>query len=294
MLISIWHLTCSSPVATPAKHQRYWVAQNTNPPPPEILQDLTIKLELYLNCKHDPSVVPRNNSSYFAPLTETLYNPIFITVMKQYWVRSTRQYSMMTSSNGNIFRVTGHLCGKFTGPRWRGALMFSLIYVWINDWANNREAGDLRRQHGHYDVIVMANPATIWDPEDSCSIRYPPQIHLTLKSREISFVHNFSTSHQIVWKLCTEPGGMTAMFCVKIQNDSRTEKGVIDGRSVARYEIRVRLGGISYMATVIRPIKMISNGKRNEKCLYLSLEIHIFWTNLKINIKVVLLTFLFL
>ena len=23
----------------------------------------------------------------------------------------------MTSSNGNIFRVTGHLCGKFTGPR---------------------------------------------------------------------------------------------------------------------------------------------------------------------------------
>ena len=25
---------------------------------------------------------------------------------------------MMTSSNGNIFRVTGHLCGEFTGQRW--------------------------------------------------------------------------------------------------------------------------------------------------------------------------------
>ena len=25
---------------------------------------------------------------------------------------------MMASSNGNIFRVTGHLCGEFTGPRW--------------------------------------------------------------------------------------------------------------------------------------------------------------------------------
>ena len=24
----------------------------------------------------------------------------------------------MTSSNGNIYRVTGHLCGEFTGPRW--------------------------------------------------------------------------------------------------------------------------------------------------------------------------------
>ena len=39
--------------------------------------------------------------------------------------------------------------------QWRGALMFSLIYAWINDWVNNREAGDSRRQHGHYDVIVM-------------------------------------------------------------------------------------------------------------------------------------------
>ena len=29
--------------------------------------------------------------------------------------------------------------------QWRGALMFSLIYVWIISWVNNREAGDLRR-----------------------------------------------------------------------------------------------------------------------------------------------------
>ena len=40
--------------------------------------------------------------------------------------------------------------------QWRGALVFSLIYAWINDWVNNREAGDLRRQRNHYDVIVMA------------------------------------------------------------------------------------------------------------------------------------------
>ena len=25
---------------------------------------------------------------------------------------------IMESSNGNIFRVTGHLCGEFTGHRW--------------------------------------------------------------------------------------------------------------------------------------------------------------------------------
>ena len=39
--------------------------------------------------------------------------------------------------------------------QWRWALMFSLIYVWINDWVNNREARDLRRYPTHYDVIVM-------------------------------------------------------------------------------------------------------------------------------------------
>ena len=45
--------------------------------------------------------------------------------------------------------------------QWRGAFMFSLIYAWINDWVNNREAGDLRRQRGHYDVIVMCQQQNI-------------------------------------------------------------------------------------------------------------------------------------
>ena len=72
---------------------------------------------------------------------------------------------MMTSSNGNIFRVTGHLCREFTGNRWiprkgpwRGALMFSLICTCINCWVNNRQAGDLRRHRARYDVIVMNRP----------------------------------------------------------------------------------------------------------------------------------------
>ena len=40
--------------------------------------------------------------------------------------------------------------------QWRGALMLSLICVWINGWVNNREAGDLRSYRAaHYDIIVM-------------------------------------------------------------------------------------------------------------------------------------------
>ena len=39
--------------------------------------------------------------------------------------------------------------------QWRGALLFSLICVWINGWVNNGEAGDLRCYRTHYDVTVM-------------------------------------------------------------------------------------------------------------------------------------------
>ena len=70
---------------------------------------------------------------------------------------------MMTSSNGNIFRVTGPLCWGIhrslidSPPKGhlRGALMFSLICAWTNGWANNRDIGDLRRHRAHFDPIVM-------------------------------------------------------------------------------------------------------------------------------------------
>ena len=65
--------------------------------------------------------------------------------------------------NGNIFRVTGHLCGEFRSPvnsphkgQWRAALMFSLICARLNGWVNNGEAGDLRHHRAHYDVTVMS------------------------------------------------------------------------------------------------------------------------------------------
>ena len=44
--------------------------------------------------------------------------------------------------------------------QWRGALMFSLISVWINGWVNYREAGDLRRYGGLNDVTVMEDDPT--------------------------------------------------------------------------------------------------------------------------------------
>ena len=69
---------------------------------------------------------------------------------------------MMTSSNGNIFRVTGPLCGEFTGPGefpTQGPVTpsFDVFFdLRLNKrLINNREAGDLRRCRAHSDVIVM-------------------------------------------------------------------------------------------------------------------------------------------
>ena len=63
---------------------------------------------------------------------------------------------MMTSSNGNIFRVT------FTGHRWIPSTKASDAELWcflrsapwINSWVNNREVGDLRRHRTRCDVTV--------------------------------------------------------------------------------------------------------------------------------------------
>ena len=53
--------------------------------------------------------------------------------------------------------------GDFPAPhkgQWRGALMYSLICVWINGWVNRREADDLRRYRAYYDVTVNGTPPT--------------------------------------------------------------------------------------------------------------------------------------
>ena len=70
---------------------------------------------------------------------------------------------MMTSSNGNICRVTAPLYGEFTVHRWipltragdAELWFFSFICAWKSEWVKTRDAGDLRRHHAHYDVCVI-------------------------------------------------------------------------------------------------------------------------------------------
>ena len=43
---------------------------------------------------------------------------INVSLLTGFFKSITQPLNMMTSSNGNIFCVTGHLCGEFTGHRW--------------------------------------------------------------------------------------------------------------------------------------------------------------------------------
>ena len=93
---------------------------------------------------------------------------------------------IMTSSNGNISHVTGHLCGEFIGDWWiprtktsdAGLWCFFFICAWMNGWVINREAGDLRCHRTLYDVTVMMEFCNSFcccsgslEPESSCHDR---------------------------------------------------------------------------------------------------------------------------
>ena len=48
---------------------------------------------------------------------------------------SFADFPMMTSSNGNIFRVTGPLCGEFTGHRWIPRTKTNDAEIWCFLWS---------------------------------------------------------------------------------------------------------------------------------------------------------------
>ena len=62
-----------------------------------------------------------------------------MTIVRDEWILYNVQwssgYDMMTSSNGNIFRVTGPLCGEFTGHRWIPLTKASDAVLWCFLWS---------------------------------------------------------------------------------------------------------------------------------------------------------------
>ena len=76
----------------------------------------------------------------------------------------TMGFSMMTSSNRYVFRVTGLCEGnplltvEFPSQRPVTRSIDVFFDLRLNGSANNRDAGDLRHHRSHYDVTVMSYP----------------------------------------------------------------------------------------------------------------------------------------
>ena len=85
---------------------------------------------------------------------------------EQFYMPSLYHFGFISSYHDAIKWKLFHVTGCEGNPLvtggsphkvpWRRALMFSLICAWTNSFANNRDAGDLRYHHAHYEVNVMS------------------------------------------------------------------------------------------------------------------------------------------
>ena len=100
--------------------------------------------------------LPKSSLFSSSPLSLFLFLPLAFPnncVMRTWW-----RHQMEKKNNPRYWHFAGIHRSPVNSPytgQGRGALMFSWICACINSWINNREAGDLRRNRAHYDVIVM-------------------------------------------------------------------------------------------------------------------------------------------
>ena len=117
--------------------------------------------------------------------------------------------------------------------QWRGALMFSLICVWINGWESNREAGDLRRYRAHYDGIVMytnfqaiilchfEHPSSMCF-DHNCAVQAPVPLSIfrsNSKFDENSKHSSVKYTRPITTIFCTRHDSVTLVTCAEYRCD---------------------------------------------------------------------------
>ena len=90
-----------------------------------------------LNCVQGRRICMKRSESFFKLVKKESWD-LWVLWAKE--VCSSNGYPMswdhrMTSSNGNIFRVTGPLCGEFTGRRWIPLTKASDAELWCFLWS---------------------------------------------------------------------------------------------------------------------------------------------------------------
>ena len=160
---------------------------------------LTIMIRVYIRIKrhyhaetvtraqvwYGVNVVITNNAFYCELIGQIIYLRLFVfSGVVLLYTCHKHSMSMMMSWHEHTFRVHDDVIKWKHFPRywpfvrgihrspvnsshkgqWRGALVFSLMCVWIKGWVNNRKAGDVRRYYALDDVSVMCG-LFWWNPQ---------------------------------------------------------------------------------------------------------------------------------
>ena len=80
------------------------------------------------------NIGPRYNSTRLY-LTRRSWTSAGLRYGRRHLNANSWKQIMMTSSNGNIFRVTGHFCGEFTDDRWIPRTKVSYAELWCFLWS---------------------------------------------------------------------------------------------------------------------------------------------------------------
>ena len=133
--------------------------------------------------------------------------------------------------------------------QWRGALMFSLICVWINGWVNNREAGYLRRHRGHYDVNVMSYRKPSHQHKFCASVlEWLPQILTNLTNSPAAVLPSCPSRHKMkektmilnfpVFRCCLDLPSTHCRFSINIAQAENHGNAYIWGLLQYRFSVR--------------------------------------------------------
>ena len=129
------------------------IRSKTGAPPPPPQHDL---INTQRTIKHWIMTAVNDHHNHVFYVTHTIYYQFLVLALVYtcaWWRHQMKHIPRYWPFVWEIHRSPVNSPNK---GQWHRALIF-YICAWINGWVNNREAGDLRRNRAHYDVVVMVN-----------------------------------------------------------------------------------------------------------------------------------------
>ena len=126
-----------------------WASWWGNSPPAQFFVQQVVQV----NNKENSKLCIRSALWGESSVTSWFPSPMIIKVANDsmsWWRHQMEAFSMLLA----ICEGNSPVTSEFPSQR-PVTQMFCLICTWKNSWVNNHEAGDLRHQCTHYDIIIM-------------------------------------------------------------------------------------------------------------------------------------------